>query len=205
MITSRSTFGFSPKDISTYKRDAIAFNPIENTTGNLSAESYAINFLQNETGDPVKDYPQLKLSKGKYDSLLGKNFFGKKHVLVFQFTYIPGHSFPTLTVYVMKRKHRKTFSDGVTLDYYNPTSTTKPNNTDSLITGDLQIKIKKITQLKKVSNPGNPEGYQYLIFTPKYDASNLHVYYDVSVSPSANKDISATTRTLNPSPPSGAN
>lgn len=152
-------------------------------------------------------YTNLILSKAKYDDLTNDGVIRRKNVIVFQFTYLlQSSNYPTLKAYAMKFKHQD-IPDAmpVNLDYAITPPTTDLAESGEQVIGDLQIEYGDIEQLKKDSNPGHKENYDFLLFTPKFDTTNHHIYFDVSVVPSTHIDIILTiTKSLNPSPPSGA-
>lgn len=69
------------------------------------------------------------------------------------------------------------------------------------VTGDLQIAVSDLELLKVDSNPDDPEKYEYFLFTPKYDDSNQHVYFEISVFPSTSPGLARPSIGLKPSPP----
>ncbi|MEO6220556.1 MAG: hypothetical protein ABIO81_09020 [Ginsengibacter sp.] len=152
-------------------------------------------------------YTKLKLTKAQYNTLTNDGeVFRKRNVLVFQFTYkTNADDYPTLRAYAMEFKHQEIpGSTPVILDYFNTTGSADLSTPYEQVTGDLQILYGELERLKRDSNPGNKEQYDYFLFTPKFDATNLHVYFEVSVVPSTNPDLLVITKSLKPSPPYGA-
>ncbi len=151
-------------------------------------------------------YAKLKLSKQQYDDLTNDGVIRRKNVLVFQFTYpMQSSLFPTLKAYAMKHNHQDIPGTvPVNLDYADTTPTADLSEPGEQVIGDLQIQYGDIEQLKKDSNPGHKEIYDYLLFEPVFDNTNHHVYFDVSVFPHTNIDLTKVTKSLNPSPPAGA-
>ncbi len=152
-------------------------------------------------------YTKLKLLKAQYDDLTNDGVIRKKNVLVFQFTYpLQSSEYPSLKAYAMKHNHQDIPGTvPVNLDYADTTPATDLSEPGEQVTGDLQIEYGDIQQLKKDSNPVHKENYDYLLFEPMIDKTNYHIYFEISVVPSTNLNLTKITKSLNPSPPAGAN
>ncbi len=151
-------------------------------------------------------YTKLKLLRGKYDKLTNdRDTIRRKNVLVFQFTYpLQSSNYPILKAYEMQNKHQHIpDTEPVNLIYADATPGADLSQHGEQVTGDLQIKYSDIEKLKKDSNPDNEEKYDYLLFTPKFNSTNYHIYFEVSVVPHTNMDLTVPT-SINPSPPAGA-
>ena len=126
----------------------------------------------------------------------------------FQFYYpypLPTHGSPKLRVYAMKAGHKKVSDVAFKLvDYKDADSVpvVLPDTPQEHITGDLQLRVTDMEDLKEAYNPGTPEVYSFFVFVPKYDSGNQHIYYEVSVFPST--ALQAFPIDADPSPPATA-
>lgn len=149
----------------------------------------------------MAEYHKLKLNKHRYDELLKKGD-KKAETIVFQFTYgiaaITDNT-PGLRAYAMKKKHEAISRDAyVELEDEGTVVTALP---DARIQGDLQVTMQAIEQLKKDTNPNDPEKYEYFIFTPETDGS--HIRYEISIKQSGQVGFLAKIK-ADPSPPATA-
>lgn len=149
-------------------------------------------------------YTKLKLTKNLYEQLTNDSTPPrKKNVLVFQFTFEndtdPG---PKLTAYAMEKKHQKVpGSIPVNLEFLDPTTSIVQSGQQ--ITGDLQIEFTEMEDLRRRSNPSNPNIYDRFVFEPKFNASDKHIFFEVSVEPHE-VGLAVIKKSIKPSPPDGA-
>ena len=172
------------------------------------------NTLVNGTGITF-NYTTLKLTKEKYQQLIAKDGNSsntgdrneseqqKKNSIVFQFSYLSQtYPYPTLRAFP-KTMHGQNiiFGKPRNLEY----SVIRPlpdlSVCDEQVTGDLEITVYNMELLKQESNPADKEAYQYFVFTPKFDDSTQHVYFEINVFPRTSPGLLPPSRLLKPSPP----
>lgn len=205
LLSGTNTSIFGAKEI--LERDLFPKTVVNNLIKSTTSESAPCVTL---------NYTKLILTREKYNILVAslakhdpekdgekKDKPGKNGGIIFQFTYASIiYPYPTLKAYPMMANGQNIlFGNPLDLDYFDTKPAPDLTVCEEQVTGDLQIKILDIEFLKKESNPGDGEKYEYFIFTPKYDVTNKHVYYEVSVYPSTNPDLIPKSKTINPSPP----
>lgn len=152
---------------------------------------------------PMIFLPTLLLSKTDFDYLKAP----PAHVLVFQNRYAAtatGASAPNMVAYAMKQNHAQ-FNDNFRL--LTPFSnTTEPMYGRETIFGDNQILIKELNDLiDEVTGSNGGRGmFSNFLFTPKYNATNKHIYYEITITGAAGATVVPGARFTNPSPPATA-
>jgi hypothetical protein len=86
------------------------------------------------------------------------------------------------------------------LDYHNKSS--EPLTGRPQFLGDQQLDVDDLKQLIENSNKPDPDAFEYLLFTAKFQDKNPHIYYDVSVQPS--NQLGTASVPTDPSPPAPA-
>lgn len=130
----------------------------------------------------------------------------KKNKLIFQFYYPakPKDGSPTLGAYAMRSKNQaidpKHACTPKMLDYGDKSS--EPLTGRAQFLGDQQLNVEDLKKLIKESNKPDPELYDFLVFSAKFDNQNPHIYYEIMVHPSNHLDV-RPIRT-DPSPPAPA-
>jgi hypothetical protein len=176
------------------------------------------NLSEKEMNKPVKEsafhkkisspvFYNLKLSKDLVRKLFKdfkKNY--KNNKLVFQF-YYPAESkdgSPTLGAYAMRSKNQvinpKHICTPKLLEYGDKSS--EPLTGRAQFLGDQQVNIAKLKKLIEDSNKPDPEVYDHLVFSAKFNNQNPHIYYEISVHPS--NSFNAKPINTDPSPPAPA-
>ena len=174
------------------------------------SESETETLAESSTFDKKKEtavFYNLILGKAAVQKLFDS--FKKHHKhdkLVFQFFYpvSPKDGSPTLGAYSMRSKNqciKKSQKIEVQyLDYSDKSS--EPLIGRAQFLGDQQLDADDLKKLIKDSNPSKPDIYEYLFFKAKFSDNNPHIYYEVSVHPSA--DAVLKTIPTDPSPPAPA-
>jgi hypothetical protein len=141
----------------------------------------------------------LKIMKDSVDNLLATSTMKK---LIFQFFIDKDSLSPTLVAFPAKNKN----------DFL-PTPAS-PNSKKLVIEnselvfpnqfyfGDQQVLASAIATLID-DNTAHTGKYDFLRFTPKYNAGNKHLYYEISVVPTV--AVERSTLPTQPSPPANAN
>jgi hypothetical protein len=152
----------------------------------------------------------LKLSKPVLQKIFNEFKTPKKSdKLVLQFYYPkqPSGGSPTLGAYALRSKNqaidptqKPTFE---LLDYVDESS--EPLIGRPQFLGDQQLDVDELKQLIKDSNKPDPMVFDHLLFSVKFDNSNPHIYYEVSVVPSNQfKQSFLSSIDTDPSPPASA-
>lgn len=147
--------------------------------------------------------PTLLLSKDDFNALRAQN---AAHVLVFQFHYTAaatGMAAPDLVAYAMKLNHKK-ISDLFKVLVPFGTSGESMFGRETIY-GDNQIDIKDVTDFIDAAT-GSHDGngvYENILFTPRYDATNKHIFFELSLTGTAG-GAAVAPRQTNPSPPATA-
>lgn len=161
----------------------------------------------------ARNYTKLVLSKELYDKLrlsaaqATGSGVTKNDVFIFQFAYQDASQpYPTLAVYYRHQQGSKiSFTGPLMLSYF---GIEKPHPDLTVcephVTGDLQISLDELEALKKETNAAMPENYKTFVFIPSIDGNSKHVVYSVGIDLDASGSL-LSGKTLNPSPPYGAN
>jgi hypothetical protein len=162
--------------------------------------------VQYEKKDPGVFY-NLKLSKESLEDLF--KYF-KKHKkrdkFIFQFFYPkdPLDGSPTLGAYPMRSKNQRVENENKfaapILDYHNKSS--EPLTGRPQFLGDQQLDVDDLKQLIEDSNKPDPDAFEYLLFTARFQDENPHIFYDVTVQPS--NQVATGSVSTDPSPPAPA-